>query len=333
MNTNRLDSTPNGVPPEQYGAFGEVMANMTPEEQATVGQIAARANSRVAALVGAAPKTPFYMSPGAFIAAGALVIGLATWMFWPSGDMPAIAVADVEPAAEMQTPVVIDEQAPAQTVIDTTAEVVAIPAPVSPVETSEGGAAVAAVSEPTTNDLGNEPTSNEVANNVNPEGNAATPVEPKSNGPTNRYEDYNADGIQFSDTDQNEDPYTLSRYSGTYQQLVVNAKVVSKMSDGDPMRLDEMPQFFGGDKGIEKYVRAEVKKAMLSNPRLSNQTAMVMFKVSSKGKVSDIEIVSGDSNQVMQEVYRIFSAMPNWEKGSKKGKVNVMVAVTFNEPY
>jgi hypothetical protein len=105
------------------------------------------------------------------------------------------------------------------------------------------------------------------------------------------------------------------------------------MSDGDPMMQKEMPGFSGGDSGIEAYVRREVNQAMLSNPRLIGQTAMVMFKVSSKGKVSEVQIASGDSNQVKQEVYRIFSKMPNWKKGSKKGKVRVMVAVTFSEPY
>jgi hypothetical protein len=339
MNTDRLDSTPNGVPPEQYGAFGEVMANMTPDDQATVSQIAARANSRVAALAGAAPKTPFYMSPAAFIVVGALVVSLATWIFWPSAEVSAIAVAEVEPNTEMVLPVVADDQTADESATDTAASTVLLgDLPTEVVGSGDAG-------DETPPFVGGTPIHSDRETTkpidvVDPTEASATPTdpdvnpaEPKTGGPTNRYEPYTTDGIQFSDSDGGGDAYTLSRYSGTHQTLIVSAKVVSKMSDGDPMMQNEMPDYAGGDSGIEAYVRREVKQAMLSNPRLIGQTAMIMFKVSSKGKVSNVEIVSGDSNQVMQEVYRIFSKMPNWKKGSKKGKVNVMVAVTFEEPY
>lgn len=342
MNTERPDiAQSSGVPPEDYGAFAEVMESMTPSENLVVEQIASSVNSRVAAMAGAAPATPFYASPGVIVTGCALVAGLVTWAVWPSSDAVnqsvaenpnEIVVEDTQPQPTsggndfVMNPAVDSTQHSDDAMENTTEDPVVSPGNQTNSTVDAGGTAnndntAASTTDP--NQAGNTGDDGTAAG-------AATTDMPDTTGKRMTPDDtpYFGGGL-----DPSGPTYTNSTYMGTNETLIVNVKVMQKMGLDNPMKMEDMPSFYGGDKGIEKYVRDEVKKSLLSNPRLKGQSCVVSFVVNQKGKVSDKQIVSADSGALRAEVERIFTKMPNWQKGSKKGKISVMIALTFDEIY
>ncbi len=339
MNIDRLDSTNSfGMPPDQYGAFSEVMENLTPSEQASVKQIASNVNSRVQAIAGAAPKAPFYTSTGAIVSTVVVLLGLATWAFWPSADSVQ-EIAEVEPISEVISPA--ETPSSEANVASTSPEQLpenndaAFVAPVTPEDNAEdqeqNDAATAQA-----NSTGEDNTASNPASNVDPNNTVITP-DPKTNTGNNTNDDP-ADNPNppLNRYESDEDPapmYTLGSYSGTNEMLVVEAKVTAKRSLGEQMRFSDMAHFPGGQEGLEKWITSEVKASIMSNPRFKGQSALVMVTVNAKGKVTKVEIIGGDSGAIRAETFRIFSKMPYWEKGAKKGKIQATIALSFDEPY
>ena len=91
---------------------------------------------------------------------------------------------------------------------------------------------------------------------------------------------------------------------------------------------EEMPKYPGGDARLEDFLASQVDEAARANPDFHGKTAAVSFVVTHKGKISDIEAKTG-SPELRKEAERIVSRMGNWSPGTKKGKIQCTVTITF----
>ena len=81
---------------------------------------------------------------------------------------------------------------------------------------------------------------------------------------------------------------------------------------------EEMPQYPGGDKALNKYIRKNLKhpKVGLS---LENGTVVVSFVVDSQGKVNDAKILKGLMGSMNEEALKVITNMPLWTPGKQNG--------------
>lgn len=319
-----------GMGPENLGAFAEVMESLSPSEKASVDRIAEKVRRRVGAASGPAPKPPVAWGSVSLLISGVVLVGIAVWWF-AAGNSPD-AGHEVALHATTTTPVEANPSTPSPL-----QEAVA---PVAGADHEEEQSTTAVLSNASETEEGNA---------EEPEQTAETPISADVNAPVNTTPEHTPKVGETENTTlpatetapSNPQPVVSNTetgvggsYSGTVERLVVKAKLMQKMGDGTSMQQHEMPSFWGGDElGLEEFVRSEVQKSLLSNPELKGQTAMVQFKVNAKGKVSDVEVINSDSRVLAAEVNRIFKLMPDWKKGSKKGKILCVVAITFDEPY
>lgn len=114
-------------------------------------------------------------------------------------------------------------------------------------------------------------------------------------------------------------------------------KATGKMSDGQFVRtnkkkkneqtLDQMPQFPDGDWNISDYVSSKFRPQKIDRTALKSYTAMVIVTVSSKGKVTNVELMRGIHKDIDAELMRVLQAMPAWTTG--KGDIDATLVVTF----
>lgn len=109
-----------------------------------------------------------------------------------------------------------------------------------------------------------------------------------------------------------------------------------KMSNGQFVRenkkkkneqtLDQMPQFPDGDWNINEYILSKFRPLKIDRAELKNYTAMVIVTVSSKGKVTNVEMMRGIHKDIDAEIVRVLKAMPAWTTG--KGDIDATLVVT-----
>jgi TonB family protein len=99
-------------------------------------------------------------------------------------------------------------------------------------------------------------------------------------------------------------------------------------------KVDQMPQFPGGDAGLMKFIGENTRYP--KDAKDGNITGMVItrFLVRKDGKVSDVSVQKGVSPSLDAEAVRVISILPAFEKpGIKDGKpvaVWYMVPITFS---
>jgi hypothetical protein len=94
--------------------------------------------------------------------------------------------------------------------------------------------------------------------------------------------------------------------------------------------LDEMPTYPGGNEALKAYILANFKPQKEDKDNLKRKTTGVMFQVNAKtGEVSGASMSFMISPLTDAELMRVFGAMPNWNPGTKRGTVDVMVGITF----
>ena len=109
-----------------------------------------------------------------------------------------------------------------------------------------------------------------------------------------------------------------------------------KMSNGQFVRenkkkkneqtLDQMPQFPDGDWNINDYVASRFRPLKIDRAELKNYTAMVIVTVSSKGRVTNVEMMRGIHKDIDAEIVRVLKGMPAWTTG--KGDIDATLVVT-----
>lgn len=94
--------------------------------------------------------------------------------------------------------------------------------------------------------------------------------------------------------------------------------------------LSEMPSYPGGNEALKAYIMANFRPQKEDKENLKRKTTGVMFQVNAKtGEVSGASMSFPISALTDAELMRVFGAMPDWNPGTKRGTVDVMVGITF----
>ena len=97
----------------------------------------------------------------------------------------------------------------------------------------------------------------------------------------------------------------------------------------DGMQPNEMPVFYGGDEAMKTWLIRSFQNPVENKSELKGRTTAVIFDVSSKGKIDNIEITRSLSKELDAEVVRLIESMPQWKAAAKKGTITVVLAITF----
>ncbi|HEY3405954.1 MAG TPA: TonB family protein [Ohtaekwangia sp.] len=93
-----------------------------------------------------------------------------------------------------------------------------------------------------------------------------------------------------------------------------------------------MPSYVGGMEEMIKYLQRKLRYPSKSQRMEIQGTVYVGFIVNREGKVVDVSIVRGISDDCDKEAIRVISAMPAWKAGSQQGRavsVRMVLPVTF----
>jgi len=96
-------------------------------------------------------------------------------------------------------------------------------------------------------------------------------------------------------------------------------------------RLDEMPEFAGGDVQLKAYMKNEIKSIIKKHGNIEKgSTAYVSFVVTSKGRIEDVEPGRGVPEEIQDDVIQAIKDMPRWKPAKKKGKIRCVLSITFD---
>ncbi len=92
---------------------------------------------------------------------------------------------------------------------------------------------------------------------------------------------------------------------------------------------EDMPSFPGGDDALEEYLASAFKNPVKDKRTLTGKAVGVMFTVSPRGKISDVEITHSISPELDVEIIRLISSMPQWQPGKHlTGDITCVLALT-----
>lgn len=94
----------------------------------------------------------------------------------------------------------------------------------------------------------------------------------------------------------------------------------SKSEDSVFLILEKVPQFPGGDAGIQAYINKNQHYPVYPLVQGIQGSAMVSFKVNEKGMVEDVMIVSGIHPELDMEAVRLVKSMTGWTPAYYHGK-------------
>jgi len=92
---------------------------------------------------------------------------------------------------------------------------------------------------------------------------------------------------------------------------------------------EDMPSFPGGDEALEEYLASAFKNPVKDKRTLTGKAVGVMFTVSPRGKISEVEITHSISPELDVEIIRLISSMPQWQPGKHlTGDITCVLALT-----
>jgi TonB family protein len=98
------------------------------------------------------------------------------------------------------------------------------------------------------------------------------------------------------------------------------------------VKVDEMPQFPGGDKALMQYIGENTRYPDFSKSNHIQGKVIVRFCISEKGEVTRVSVLQGVSADLDNEAIRVVKALPAFKPGREDGKdvpVWFMVPISF----
>jgi TonB family protein len=95
---------------------------------------------------------------------------------------------------------------------------------------------------------------------------------------------------------------------------------------------EKMPSFKGGTKAILEYLRTNLKYPDNEKAKGIHGEVLVSFSVNTNGKISDVKVEKGVSENLDKEALRLVKNMPDWSPGRQSGnpvKVKFTMPVKF----
>ena len=97
------------------------------------------------------------------------------------------------------------------------------------------------------------------------------------------------------------------------------------------MVVENMPEFPGGDLGLMKYIRKNVKYPPIAKEYNITGKVYVSFIVDKSGSVPNVKIVRGVDKNLDAEALRVVKSLPKYKPGKQRGKpVRVMFTIPIN---
>ncbi len=103
--------------------------------------------------------------------------------------------------------------------------------------------------------------------------------------------------------------------------------------------VDSKPEFKGGDKALNKFIRKKMKfpKSMLKDTEFMGCKCDIRVMINEQGKAINPKIVHSCEHWFgsSEEALRLIDIMPNWIPAKKDGKpvaVTHMITIYFNKP-
>lgn len=328
--------------------FATVLSELSDSDQMVINDIARRVNNRVSQRVGAAPKAPG-IPWQVYVGGAALLIGVTVFIWWYTGseDTPAIDAAN-HPVAEHNpgTPSGdVAALAGAEHQPDSNDDLTASNDPANVAGNNNPGNVEPEVildPDPTEDGRASDP---EVFLDGG-QGNTDGPQDTEGGGPqgpdANNVNNATDPDPEQRNTGQNAPPRMAMVAvkivdKHTYVETKSNNNNVtnpnlgrddSKAKKVNTLLPEEMPEYPGGEVGLQRFIRSKMDASLRKNPELLGESVYVFMIVNHKGKVSDIEARS-DNAVLKAEAERILSEMPDWYPGTKKGKIEAVVSITF----
>lgn len=95
------------------------------------------------------------------------------------------------------------------------------------------------------------------------------------------------------------------------------------------IRVEQMPEFPGGEREMLKYIAAHIKYPAICAEMGIQGRVYVSFVIDKKGNVTDVKVVRSPHESLAEEAIRVVEAMPQWKPGKQRNKA---VRVAYNIP-
>jgi|GEM_PF-4313931 hypothetical protein len=122
----------------------------------------------------------------------------------------------------------------------------------------------------------------------------------------------------------------ITKTSGSSRKESRNGQIAAPRDNGASFLPEDMPSYPGGNEAMEEYLASNFKNPVKDKRTLSGKAVGVMFTVSSKGRISDVEITHSIAPELDVEIIRLISSMPTWNPAKHKGDITCVLAVTVN---
>jgi len=107
----------------------------------------------------------------------------------------------------------------------------------------------------------------------------------------------------------------------------------STESDDDEffMVVENMPEFPGGDLGLMKYIKKNIKYPPIAKDNNITGKVYVSFIVDKSGSATNVKIVRGVDENLDAEAIRVIESLPKYKPGKQRGKAaRVMFTIPIN---
>ena len=94
------------------------------------------------------------------------------------------------------------------------------------------------------------------------------------------------------------------------------------------MLVENMPEFPGGDLGLMKYIKKNIKYPKIAKDYNITGKVYVSFIVDKTGSVTNVKVVRGVDKNLDAEAVRVIKSLPKYKPGKQRGKaVRVMFTI------
>jgi TonB family protein len=126
--------------------------------------------------------------------------------------------------------------------------------------------------------------------------------------------------------------YTKAKNNSQPAELNVKPKWTDKNGNHVFYKVDEMPEFPGGEMALLKYITNQTKYPEIARENGIQGKVYVAFIITKEGKVTEPSISRGVDPALDKEALRVIGSLPDWKPGKQGGQaVNVWytVPITF----
>ena len=115
----------------------------------------------------------------------------------------------------------------------------------------------------------------------------------------------------------------------------VETRAVTEQQLGVFERVEEMPEFPGGDSELLQFLNTNVKYPQVAQENGIQGRVVCTFVVNKDGSISDIQVLRSVDPSLDKEAVRVINLMPKWTPGKQRGNVvaaRFTLPVTFSLP-